>query len=266
MKIAVATALSGVALLASGCGGDSQAQVDDSTFPSHGSGSQSHGSPSHGPADALVLRTMTTGGIAGLGAPGTMPDFSLYGDGRAITGGARPLEYHLTPQALHRLIADARMAGLATSRTADNPNVADAMYKTITFVTGGRARTTKVIQGGGRAGDPAENFLPRLVPARWPRSDQSADPAPYRPSGVAVLAGAAPRADGTAPRWPLKRLTSGTHVGTRTCTVLTGADAAAAQRLAARPGQWTDHGQVLRVTLRPLLPDERDCAALNHRS
>jgi hypothetical protein len=252
MRTAVAAALSGVALLASGCAGDSQAQVDDST------------SPSLGTADALVLRTMTSGGIAGLGAPGTMPDFSLYGDGRAITGGAHPMEYHLTHQALRRLVSDASKAGLATPRTADNPRVADAMYKVITFVTGGRARTTKIIQGGGRADDPAARFLPRLVPANWPRGDQAGEPTAYRPRRVAVLAFAAPDA-GTTAKWPLKSLASGTPVGGRTCTVLTGGDVTRAERLAGRP-EWRDHGQSYRVTIRPLLPDEPDCAALNRRA
>lgn len=250
MRTAVAAALSGVALLTSGCAGDSQAQVDDST------------SPSLGTANALVLRTMTSGGIAGLGAPGTLPDFSLYGDGRAITGGAHPMEYHLTQQALRRLVADAAKAGLATPRTADNPKVADAMYKVITFVTGGRARTTKIIQGGGRADDPAARFLPRLVPANWPRGDQTGDPRAYRPKRMAVLAFAAP-GQSTAARWPLKPLAAGTRVGGRTCTVLTGGDVAKAERLAGRP-EWRDHGQSFRVTIRPLLPDEADCAALNH--
>jgi len=252
MRTAVATALGGLALLASGCAGDSQAQVGDST------------SPSLGAADALVLRTMTSGGVAGLGGPGTMPDFSLYGDGRAITGGMHPTEYHLTAQALRRLVADASKAGLATPRTADNPNVADSMYKVITFVTGGRARTTKVIQGGGRADDPAARFLPRLVPANWPRGDQTSDPRPYRAKRVAVLATAMPGGDDTGAKWPLQPLASGTRVGGRTCTVLTGGDVAKAGRLAGRP-EWRDHGQSFRVTVRPLLPDERDCAALNHR-
>jgi hypothetical protein len=250
MKTAVATALGGVALLASGCAGASQAQVGDST------------SPSLGAADALVLRTKTSGGFAGLGGPGTMPDFSLYGDGRAITGGARPTEYHLTPQALRRLVADASKAGLATPRTADNPNISDAMYEDITFVVGGRPRTTKIIRGGGREDDPAARFLPRLVPANWSRGDQSADPRPYHPARVAVLASSAPESgDGTAPKWPFKPLTAGTHVGMRTCTVLTGGDVAKAQRVAGRP-RWRDRGQTFQVTIRPLLPDERDCAAL----
>jgi hypothetical protein len=248
MRNAVGATLSGVALFVSGCAGDSQAQVGDSTSPSLGS------------ADALVLRTMTTGGFAGLGGPGTLPDFSLYGDGRAVTGGRQPTEYRLTSQALRRLVTDASKAGLATPRTVDDPNISDATYKVITFVTGGRARTTKVVQEGGRADDPAKKFLARLVPANWPRGDQASAPLPYRPSRVAVLAVASP---GSGPKWPYGPLTSGTRVGTSGCTVLTGADATKAQRMATARTQWNDRGKSFRVRIRPLLPDERDCAVLN---
>ncbi|MFB9832118.1 hypothetical protein [Actinoallomurus acaciae] len=247
MKTVVVTVIGGVTLLTAGCAGDSQAQVGGSSSPSLGSG------------DALVLRTRTTGGIAGLGGPGTMPEFSLYGDGRAITGGAHPTEYHLTAQALRRLVSDASKAGLARARTVDDRNIADATYKVITFVTGGRPRTTKIIQEGRHADDPAARFLPRLVPSSWPRGDQSTDPRPYRPSRVAVLAATADESD--APKWPFTSLGTGTRVGGRTCTVLTGRDATAVQRLAGRP-EWRDHGQTFRVAVRPLLPDERDCTAL----
>lgn len=252
-KTAVRAALIGVAALttcaAAGCAGDSQAQVEHSATPDIGSG------------DALVLRMRTTGGIAGLGRPGSMPEFSLYGDGRAITGGPHPMEYHLTREALRRLVADAQKAGLATPRTADNPRVADAMYKVITFVTGGRARTTKVIQGGGDPSDPALGFLSRLTPSRWPRSDQSARPRAYRPERMAVIAGI-DGAGGEAPKWPLKPLTSHVRVGAGECTVLTGGDVAKAERLMNGRTQWRDHGTTYRVVFRPLLPDEHDCAAL----
>jgi hypothetical protein len=206
-----------------------------------------------------VLRTRTTGGIAGLGGPGSMPDFSLYGDGRAITGGARPMEYHLTSRALRRLVSEASTAGLATPRTVDDPHIADATYKVITFVTGGRARTTKIIQEGRGADDRAAAFLSRLDPARWPRGDQSAAPRAYHPSRVAALASAAPDA-GDAATWPFAPLAAGTPVGGFTCTVLTGRDAAKAQQAPARA--WRDHGRTYRVRVRPLLPDEHGCAAL----
>ncbi len=147
---------------------------------------------------------MVTGGIGGLGGPGAMPDFSLYGDGTAIAGGTQPTEYRLTTQALRRLVAAASKARLGTPRTVDNPNIADATYTVITFVTGGRARVTKIINEG-HADDPAKGFLRRLDPATWPRGDQTTDPRPYRPAARrgARLPGGNTGTD-PAPKWPLQ--------------------------------------------------------------
>jgi hypothetical protein len=259
MKRAAAVAFAGIALHISSCAGSSHAQIDHPTPPS----------PRADAASALVLRTITTGGIAGLGGPGSLPDFSLYGDGRAIVRGPHLTEYHLTPEAYRRLVSAAYDAGLATPRTVDDRHIADAMYKVITFVTGGRARTSRIIQYGDKAAKTQE-FLKRLDPARWPAGDVTAAPRAYRPSRVAVLAypaddtgTAEPRTP--APAWPLGSLESGTRVGTRSCTTLGGADAASAQRLATRDTPWTYHGRTYRVTVRPLLPDEAGCAALTRR-
>jgi hypothetical protein len=234
MRTALATAL---VVLAFGCAANSRAQT--------GSSPAQTGGPVR-----LVLRTMTSGGIAGLGGPGSQPDFSLYADGTAISRNLT--EYHLTPQAYKRLVRSADDAGLATPRTIDNPRMADALYTVITFVTGGRARTTKVIQGSG---GPVADFLSRLDPGSWPPSDLATAPHPYRPALVAVLA---TPAEGTGPAWPYSSLASGTRVGTRTCTVLPAGKAA---RTAAQP-LWRDHGQTFRVSVRPLLPDETSCFAL----
>lgn len=248
MRTVVGAGLSGIALLVSGCAGDSQAQVDET--------------PSLGSARALVLRTVVTGGIGGLGGPGAMPGFSLYGDGTAIAGRTQPTEYRLTTQALRRLVAAASEARLGTPRTVDNPNIADATYTVITFVTGGRARVTKIINEG-HADDPAKGFLRRLDPATWPRGDQTTDPRPYHPRRVAVLSyPAANTGTDPAPKWPLRPLTTGTHVGAATCSVLTGADVARVERAAERP-VWQDHGRSFHVGVRLLLPDEPNCAALN---
>ena len=119
MKMAIGVALTGLALLASGCAGDSRAQTGDRT------GDRTGVPASPGDGDALVLRTMTTGGIAGLGGPGAMPEFSLYGDGRAIIGGPHPMEYHLTGAAVRRLVAEASIsrasaASLFSSKRRDS--------------------------------------------------------------------------------------------------------------------------------------------------
>jgi hypothetical protein len=245
MKTAVVVALAGAALLAEGCSGRSDAVGHPaSTTPRAGV--------------TLILRTRTTGGIAGFGGPGSRPDFSLYADGRAIVGNRSPVEYHLTAAAVRRLVRAATDAGLTRRHDVTDPQMADAIYKVITFVTGGRPVTSKVVQPGG--GTRIAAFLADLDPARWPRTDLTAAPHPYRPERLAVLA--VPVAGGTGPAWPLHPLGAGTPVGTSTCTVLTGGDIARAERLAAKGGQWTDHNRAYRVTLRPLLPDEPGCAAL----
>lgn len=249
MKIAV-VALAGATLLAAACTSCSgRSDAVDHSAP--GPGSPATGSE-------LVLRTRTTGGIAGFGGPGSLPDFSLYGDGQVIAGSRSPVEYHLTPAAVRRLVAAASDAGLARRHDVTDPQMTDAIYKVITFVAGGRAVTSKIVQPGG--GTKIATFLGRLDPARWPRTDLTAEPHPYRAERLAVLA--VPVAGGTGPAWPLHPLATGTPVGTRTCSVLTGGDVARAERLAAQGDQWTDHGRAYRVTLRPLLPDETGCAAL----
>jgi hypothetical protein len=251
------TVVAALVLLVAGCAGNSTARAGNSTSPEEPGGSVSPSGSvpaSHGPG-ALVLRTMTSGGFAGLGGPGTLPDFSLYADGTAITKNLT--EYHLTPQAQRRLVAEASKAGLATPRTLDDPHIADATYTVLTFMTGGRPRTSRIIQVGEKhRNDPAVAFVRRLDPASWPRSDLAAATHPYRAARDAVLASPA---EGTGPTWPYRPLGAGTHVGSRTCTVLPAKDGAKA----AAQQTWRDRGQTFRVSVRPLLPDESGCAALS---
>lgn len=250
MKAMVVVACASAALVAA-CSGRSEAKLDPSPAPS-----------SVAPGPGLVLRASTSGGIAGLGGPGSLPDFSLYADGRAITGSGWPTEYRLTPQAAHRIVTAAQDAGLATPRTAESPHMTDALYKVVTFVVRGRPRTTKLVEPVTDGKTAA--LLARLDPATWPRGDLAAGPRPYRPVRVAALA--FPGSATGSPRWPFTvPLGAGTPVGTRTCTLLTGADARKVIALSPRVGRWSDwadHGRSYRVMLRPLLPDEANCSAL----
>jgi hypothetical protein len=62
--------------------------------------------------------------------------------------------------------------------------------------------------------------------------------------------------------WTLRPLTAGQQA---TCTLLAGADAEAATRLAgsAPPNtQWRSGSNLYAVLFRPLLPDETDCTAV----
>ncbi|MBA9007475.1 hypothetical protein [Thermomonospora cellulosilytica] len=213
--------------------------------------------------DALVLRRHLSGGIGGIGLHGSVPDLSVYGDGRVIAvreDGARhePLprlqEYRLTPRALRRLIDDAFAAGLAEPRRVRRENVADAFTLTVRF---GSAVTTIEHPGDD---DPAVRFAERrLAPERWPRQDLAAPPGPYRVERLAALFH--PQADdpGNVRRWPF------TPPGTqeRPCLVLQGRDAARALRIAEDTDgrtAWGDGGRAYTVRWRPLLPGEDGCA------
>ncbi|SEF83213.1 hypothetical protein SAMN04489712_102199 [Thermomonospora echinospora] len=219
-------------------------------------------SPGPSAPGGLVLRWRLTGGIAGVGGPGALPDFSLYGDGRALVpAGGSPLEvreYRLTGDALRRLLDGARTAGLDRGRTVERPRIADAFTLVIRF---GSARTR--IEHPEEDGDPAVRFWKRLDPRGWPRQDQAVPPRPHRYTRLAVLAGEVTGGTGgPVRRWPLSPLGRGEQAGGGLCTVLDGDDAATATRLgkAAPAGTlWRSEGKVYSVRWRPLLPDESTC-------
>jgi hypothetical protein len=199
--------------------------------------------------EKLVLRWRRTGGIAGLGGPGSLPDFSLYSTGLAVAPAqGEPTEYRLKPDALRRLLDEARAAGLGRSHTVGSDRVADA----ITIVVTMDGATTRIVQPESQAG-PEARFLERLAPATWSASDQAAKPEPYEPEKTAVLAG--PPTGGAVKTWPLEPLGKGVPVAGAVCTLAptekvppTGPDTA-----------WRSGGQTYSVRLRPLLPDESSC-------
>ncbi|MGI5203648.1 hypothetical protein ACQEU6_18990 [Spirillospora sp. CA-108201] len=209
--------------------------------------------PAAGDAPAgerLVLRWRRTGGIAGLGGPGSLPDFSLYSTGRAVASvQGEPTEYRLKPQALRRLLDEARAAGLARSHAVGPGGVADA----ITVVVAMDGATTRIVQPEAQSG-PEGRFLKRLDPAAWPASDLAGKPAPYKPGRTAVLAGP-PAGSGAVRPWPLEPLGKGVQVAGAICTV-----APSGKVPAADPGTaWRSGGQTYSVRLRPLLPAESSC-------
>jgi hypothetical protein len=278
--------VTGVALitgftLLTGCGSASGTPEDDRSRPTTTISRPASG----GPADStptgarrLVLRAWITGGIAGRGGPGALPEFSLYDDASAIApkgggfgGPAQPMEYRLTGAALQRLIDEAHVAGLARSRTVERSGVADATYLTLTFQVGGRTATTRIIQVETE-NDPAERFWSRLHAQGNPGaigfapSDLAGGPAPYRPARLAVLAANLGQgSSGTTKDWPFRPLGNGDRVGGWSCTVLTGADQDSATKILATSPDvlWRSGGQTYRVLPRPLLPDESGCRALN---
>ncbi|MCW2914090.1 MAG: putative secreted protein [Actinomycetia bacterium] len=280
-KVTGVALITGAVLLA-GCGSASgTSDHSRSPSPRTGGGSAPGKTPvrtaAAGPSQ-LVLRGQVSGGIAGFGGPGELPEFSLYGDGRAIApkerlGGsaAQPMEYRLTSAALQRLIDDAYATGLDRSRTVDRQGVADATYLKLTFTAGGKTATTRVIEVGTE-NDPAEQFWRQRLHAQgngpgWPKTDLMSDPAPYKPARLAVLAVESVQTTGTQPtNWPLGRLDRGEPVGVGLCTLFTGHELDRATRLfhgAAPDARWLSGGKIYTLRVRPLLPDEQNCRALN---
>ncbi|WP_131737685.1 hypothetical protein [Actinomadura roseirufa] len=199
--------------------------------------------------ERLVLRWRETGGLVGKGGPGSLPDFSLYSSGRAVTASdGKMTEYRLKPGALRRLLDEARAAGLDRSRTTAPGRVADAFA--LEFTMGGAH--TKIVQAEARA-DPAVRFRERLDPRAWPAADLAAPGRPYAPARVAVLASEG--TGGTPRAWPLAPLGRGRPVPGGVCTL-----AASGRIPATSPDTtWRSQGKTYTVRLRPLLPGETAC-------
>jgi len=214
--------------------------------------------------NTLVLRRHLSGGVGGIGGYGSVPDLSVYGDGRAVVARTDPSsrgrlpelrEYRLTPQALRRLIEDAFAAGLARPRRVRREDVADAFTLTVRF----GSAVTRIEHPGDD--DPAVRFADRrLDPRRWPVQDLAAPARPYRIERLAALfiprsgASESPRA------WPFAPPPEGRE---RPCVVLEGPDVERALRVAERAEGWTAwsvEGRVHAVRWRPLLPGEHGCA------
>ncbi|MEV4252908.1 hypothetical protein AB0J52_07030 [Spirillospora sp. NPDC049652] len=218
--------------------------------------------------DGLVLRWRMTGGMAGRGGPWTVPDFSLYADGTAIVPGKGPKaqlqRYHLKQPVFQQLVAEARKAGLERSRKiGSDERIADAMVLKIWMYS---AQTDVVMPEQHHV--PATAVWKKLQPDQWPAGDQQSPPDVYLPERVAVSAfpnGDTPAPSGTV-AWPLSPLGKGTKLRQGSfCTVYSGANATRVRKLAAQTplgASFSSGGQVFSVQIRPLLPDEKSCAAL----
>ncbi|RFS84997.1 hypothetical protein D0T12_16035 [Actinomadura spongiicola] len=251
-----AVAVAACAALTS-CGDGSETAGPSSSAPATSATVPTTGSPAKdSPAEEkLVLRWRETGGIAGLGGPGSVPEFSLFSTGRAVVSSGPPqyelTEYRLKPEALRRLLDEARDAGLGRSHTVGSDRIMDAIIAEITM---GDA-TTRVIQPGSEsASAPEARFLKRLDPRSWPASDQAAPPKPYRPEKTAVLAGET-SGGAKVKNWPLAPLARGEEAAGALCTVVP-----ASKLPATAPDTvWRSEGKTYSVRLRPLLPAESTC-------
>ena len=245
-------------------------------------------------ADDIVLRVESYGGFVPPDrVVGALPTVSVYGDGRVITDGPVPSIYPgpalpnlqaqtIGPEQVRALVREGVGAGVRPGTDFGRPNVADAPTTRVTVVTGyGPQVVTVEALNESRPDDPALTAAQREARARLAAYVGKLTglaiaeaPVSYQPESVAVLA--RPWSDqggdqlaARAQAWPGPALPGplvnpAFGIG---CVVVSGAEKdriwAAAQRASAIT-PWIDRGAKWLITFRPLLPDEKDCAALRH--
>ncbi|MDQ7903051.1 hypothetical protein RB614_00765 [Phytohabitans sp. ZYX-F-186] len=249
-------------------------------------------------ADAVALRIAYTGGFTTPGdSVARLPIVTIYGDGRAIVQGPQPAIYpgpalpnlqviKISSADVDKLVERATDAGVGTAGDLGRPPVADAPSTRFTVDTTGGPATTEVYALNETA-DTGTGLTADQVAARAKLRDlvtavsdlhgtlgvASGSEQPYQAVTLAAIASPyvtpEPAAGLKQPEvaWPGPAL-PGTSIGNGLdtgCVTVTGADtgkvlSAADKANAATP--WTSEGRKWTVIVRPLLPDEKDCADL----
>ncbi|MEV4759235.1 hypothetical protein AB0J86_29630 [Micromonospora sp. NPDC049559] len=211
-----------------------------------------------GDPGALVLRVTELPGMLPPGGGAAVPPrFSLLADGRLIgpagPAGAWPelVEHRVAPRDVTRLLRVA--AGLPNQTESQVPDA--PVLRVVTVSTGGRREVTVA-----RTDPSAERLRAALA------AHAEGTGVPYRPSAVAVIA-VPDDPTAPAPPWPLPALTGAPLTGTgagASCAVLRGGELETVRRAWTGPtvGRWRGGDAVWQVRIRPLLPDETDCADL----
>jgi hypothetical protein len=241
------------------------------------------------PADpeALVLRVERSGGLEPPGGRiNRVPEFSLYGDGRAIVPAAPRVPAPAVPRlrvrtvsgaGIERMLAAAGEAGLLDGADFGAPSIPDASTTTIVAETEGRRHVTEVVALAEATGsDPALTAAQvearerlRAFVAQLQRPEDVVGrrnvgrARPYRARALAVFATEAAGAAGPAERWPLRDLASAgvARAGGR-CQVLRGTRLRTVRRVlegATAQTPWRSGGRAYHLQFRPLLPGERRC-------
>ena len=290
------------ALLLSACGRLNDSGAGGGTGASGGTGgiggtgTTGGAGISHPTADDDLILRMETGG--GFVAPSftlkSVPTFSLYGDGRAITEGPIPEIYpgpalpnlqvsRLTEPAIQAILQAASDAGLlGADASYPYPCIADAGTTTFTVVAEGATHTVSAYALGTDAGGACDHtdaearaklqgFASKLgdleswLPAGSVGASQGYTPTelrvyvqPYQPD---------PQLQETPVDWPLSEplATFGEPNSNMTdsrCGVVSGDDFATLYPLAASANEltpWRSEGTSYGLIFRPLLPDEHTC-------
>jgi hypothetical protein len=248
--------------------------------------------------EAPVLRVEQVGGFVPAAVNlSRMPLVSVYDDGRVIRPGAQISIYPapalpsvqvttITPAGVQALVRKATEAGVAGGADLGRPGVADAPTTRFTLNDGGATRTVEVLALNETApDDPGVTAAQKAARAKLGAFlEQLADletmlgagqvtgTAAYRPAELAAISTPWKPVDEpglSAPParpWPGPALPGEPAGGAEmSCATVTG-DAVGAVLAAAKDANaltpWTSGGKQWTVVLRPLLPDEADCAAL----
>lgn len=241
-------------------------------------------------ADGIAIQIRTGGGFVPQElAFATVPEVTLYADGRIIATGPTTLEYpgkalpnvlagSVDDSAVRAAVTAAREAGVTDEPELGRPSVADAPTTTFLLVDGGRtyrldAYAIDFEDGPGltAAQQEARRRLRGLV--RRLQDLAAAADRPYRATAVSVLVTPYPEPEpGRAPvepvpgeaDWPLDDLGGGgeEQFGGR-CLGFTGPDA---ERVLAAAGEarsntrWRSGGRTWALAFRPELPGGEPCA------
>lgn len=279
-----------IALVLAGCADGSRGTGGDRSTP----GTIAHPRA----ANQLVLRVDTEGGfVAPSTTFGTVPPFSLYGDGSVILGGAEPAIYpgpalpsltirQLTEPGMQAVLQEALDAGLAdTGDLTDlgSVGIADAATTVFTLNADGGEHTVRVYALGMLPDRPPgmskEEFATRTAFERlvrrlaaletWlPQGTVGAD-RPFDPRGARLYVSAYrgdPQLSEPPVAWPLSTpLTdfgASREPGGYRCGIAAGSDWTTLEPLAKTANDltpWTSEGTRFAIVVRPLLPDETTC-------
>jgi hypothetical protein len=237
--------------------------------------------------DKLVVGISPEGGfINPAGLLTRLPDFALYGDGRALTVATDPnaigllpdvRQAQLTPTEVQKVVALADADGLlGADATYDSPGNPDSGATLFTAVVGSKVHTIRASGLTAGAGGDASSPQAKLVDFETKMANlasflgRNVDDITYAPSAVRVFASSAGDAGSgqSAPptiAWPLSADPSAgspTTVDGVICTLVSGPDLTAFLAAAATASSdtvWTAPSGRYALTARPLYPDETGC-------
>ncbi|BCJ69957.1 hypothetical protein [Polymorphospora rubra] len=249
-------------------------------------------------SDVAAIRVDYTGGFS---TPAMLasriPLIAVYGDGRVFTQGPQVMIYpgpalpNLQVQTISEsdvdaLVERALAAGVGEAKDFGQPPVADAASTRITVVTSDGEKVLEVYaleetpeDGAGLTADQVsarakvKEFVASLTDLSGTLgAGATGQPTAYVPTAVAAIAEpwvagdpalpAPPEVAWPGPALPGEPLGPGLDVGCVSAAGDAAAKVLSAAATATSATPWTSEGKTWTVHLRPLLPDEADCADL----